>query len=218
MCQEITTLKGYVDAHPKACPDLNKVLKTVTPLMEMDTIAMIRSDLGQPYKDYTVWRRNPTHCGLWIHYAHTIFHREAIAYAAIPDAVMYTTQLYHALNEENLLSDRWEDLDRLRGMHGNSTFFVGEPPKDFEGHWRNYCMSLGMSLANWASGKRNKNIKETKAARRQTKFKGPVSSWIASRIATKGDERLISTQAIEDAIEEGERTHAADFVELISRE
>lgn len=89
---------------------------------------------------------------------------------------MCTTELYHALKEEHLLSDRWEDLDRLRDMHGNSIFFVDKPSKDFEGHWKNYCMSLGMSLTNWASGKRDKNIKEKKATRLQMKFKGLVPS------------------------------------------
>lgn len=46
MRQEITTLKGYVDAHPKACSDLNKVFETVSQLLEVDPAATIRGALG----------------------------------------------------------------------------------------------------------------------------------------------------------------------------
>jgi hypothetical protein len=93
-------------------------------------------------------------------------------------------------------------------MQGNSTYFIGEPPKDFEGHWKNYLMSLGASATNWTSGKRNTKVKETKANVRQMKFKGPVSSWMAPRIATKGDERRITAEVIEDVIKEGELHHS----------
>ncbi|CAN9139046.1 unnamed protein product [Alternaria alternata] len=137
--------------------------------MEADPIALLRQALDRPYREYTVWRRNPTHCGLWIHHARTIFHREGAKYAAAP----------------------------------------GAPPKDFEGHWKNYLLSIGASATNWASGKRNTKIKETKANVRQMKFKGPVSSWMASRIATEGDQRAMTAETIENAIEEGERHHSS---------
>ncbi|KAH6861297.1 hypothetical protein B0T12DRAFT_480017 [Alternaria alternata] len=119
--------------------------------MEADPIALLRQALDRPYREYTVWRRNPTHCGLWIHHARTIFHREGAKYAATP----------------------------------------------------------GASATNWASGKRNTKIKETKANVRQMKFKGPVSSWMASRIATEGDQRAMTAETIENAIEEGERHHSS---------
>ncbi|CAN9087734.1 unnamed protein product [Alternaria alternata] len=41
------------------------------------------------------------------------------------------------------------------------------------------------------------------------KFKGPVSSWMASRIATEGDQRAMTAETIENAIEEGERHHSS---------
>jgi hypothetical protein len=97
MRNEVTTLQRYVDAYPKASADMNKLVKSIGKIMEADPIATLRRALSSPYKDYTVWRRNPTHCGLWIHYARAIFHREAVRYAATPGAVMCTTQLYHAL-------------------------------------------------------------------------------------------------------------------------
>lgn len=209
MCNEGNTLQRYVDSYPNASSDMKKLVRSVGKIMEADPIALLRQALDRPYREYTVWRHNPTHCGLWIHHARTIFHREGAKYAATPGAVMCATQLYHALRESQLLSEEWKDLQTLWDMQGNSTYFIGEPPKDFEGHWKNYLLSIGASATNWASGKRNTKIKETKANVRQMKFKGPVSSWMASRIATEGDQRAMTAETIENAIEEGERDHSS---------
>jgi hypothetical protein len=130
-----------------------------------------------------------------------------MTYAAIPGGVMTTTQLYHALRQTELVTEEWKDLQTPWDTHGNATFFVGEPPKDFEGHYRNYYMSLGMSIMNWTSNKRDKKVKENKQNIRNIFPQGQVSSWIASRNATKGDERLLSAQAIEEAIRTGEKHH-----------
>ncbi|CAA9959252.1 hypothetical protein PTMSG1_02768 [Pyrenophora teres f. maculata] len=188
------SLQRYVNAHPQACTNLKTVLKPVNEILAADPIATMRRALGSKYTDYTIWRRNPTTC--------------------VPGAVMYTTQLYHALRQENLLSREWGDLQLLWNMQGNSTYFVGEPPKDFEGHWKNYLMSTGASLSNWAFAKRNTKVKVTNATRRKMFLKGPASLWIASRIQTNGDGRLLTVQTISDAItaDEQVRSHhdAAD--------
>jgi hypothetical protein len=81
------------------------VVKSVEHLLEADPIAVLRQVLGQPYRDYTFYRRNHTHCGLWIHYARTAFHRDAMTYAAVPGGVMTTTQLYHALRQTELVTE-----------------------------------------------------------------------------------------------------------------
>ncbi|KAL1799343.1 hypothetical protein ACET3X_003380 [Alternaria dauci] len=209
MRNEVETIQRYVEKYPGASSDMKKLIKSLGGITEADPIAAIRSTQGETYKEYTVWRRNPTQCGLWIHFARTIFHREGAKYAATPGAVMCATQLYHALREPQLLLEEWKDLQTLWDMQGNSTYFVGEPPKDFEGHWKNYLICIGASATNWASGKRNTKVKETKANVRQMKFKGPVSSWMASRTATDGDQRPITAEAIENAIEEAARHHSS---------
>ena len=70
-------------------------------------------------------------------------------------------------------------------------------------------MAIGASATNWASSKRNTKVKETKANARLLKFKGPVSAWMASRISTNGDERLITAETIEDEIKEGARHYSS---------
>lgn len=151
------------------------------------------------------------HCGLYIHFLRTLFHQDAVKYAATPGAVMYTTQLYHALRTEKLLDSDWTDLQTLWTMQGNATYFVGsDPPTNREGYFRNYCMTLGTSITNWAPNKRGKNIKTSKATIRQMNFKGPTSQWITSRIRPDTpDERLISGEDIEDVFQQGamQRAH-----------
>jgi hypothetical protein len=201
MKQAIISYKAHVEAQPKVCPNLAKVVKSVEYLLKADPIATARSVLGEPYKDYTFYRRNPTHCCLWIHSARTAFHQDAMTYAANPGGIMTTTQLYHALRQNELVKEEWKDLQTLWDTQGNATYFIGEPPKDFEGHYRNYCMSLGMSLTNWVSNKRDTKTKENKNNGRVMRWQGPVSSWIASRIATNGDQRLLSAEGIEEKID-----------------
>ena len=123
MRRAVITLQEYVGSHPKACTALDTMLKPVVEILMADPIATMRRVLGQPYKDYTIWRRNPTHFGLWIHYARTVSHKEAMAYAAVPGAVVCTTQLYHALHQEKLLSHEWVDLQTLWDMQENSCTF-----------------------------------------------------------------------------------------------
>ncbi|KAI8719775.1 hypothetical protein NCS52_00759500 [Fusarium sp. LHS14.1] len=84
------------------------------------------------------------------------FHISGVRYAAHSGGLMATTQLYHALHNEKLLPEEvvWEDLDEFWKRQGNSAFFVGDPPTDREGYFRNYCLSIGLSASNWAPTKR----------------------------------------------------------------
>lgn len=131
-----------------------------------------------------------------------------MTYAAVPGAVMYTTQSYHALRQEKLPSYEWVDIQILWNMQGNSAYFVGESPKDFERHWKNYLISIDTSLTNWASTKRNNKVKVTNATRRLLQYKERTSMWIASHIATDRDGRLLNVQAIDDAIKAGEQARS----------
>ncbi|RKL19740.1 hypothetical protein BFJ68_g3219 [Fusarium oxysporum] len=44
----------------------------------------------------------------------------------------------------------WEGLEEFWGYQGNPCFFVGNPSKDLEGYYNNYCLCLGTSLTHWA--------------------------------------------------------------------
>jgi hypothetical protein len=65
-----------------------------------------------------------------------------------------------------------------------------------------------MSVTNWASNKRNKKPKNNKKNLPEMTWQGPVSRWIASRIATLGDQRLVTTG---DLQEQAEKLHPSSI-------
>ncbi|KAF9773358.1 hypothetical protein IL306_008854 [Fusarium sp. DS 682] len=99
---------------------------------------------------------NPLFCGLWIHYARVLLRQTGFRYAAKPGAVLHTVQLYTAVRQqqqqqEHLVSvPEWPDLNRLVAMQGLQAFFVETgPPASLQAYFENYCMSRGVSPANW---------------------------------------------------------------------
>lgn len=116
----------------------------------------------------------------------------------MPGAVMYTTQLYHALRQEKLLDLEWKGLETLQKMQGNSAYFIGEPPTSYEAYFKNYCLCMGVSTTNWAPNKRSTQVKASKNIMREMKFKAVTSTLVANRIATYGDKRALSAEVVVD--------------------
>ncbi|KAI4263097.1 MAG: hypothetical protein L6R42_001744, partial [Xanthoria sp. 1 TBL-2021] len=92
------------------------------------------------------------------------------------------------------------DLETLRKMQGNSTFFIGEPPSSFEGYF-NFCLTIGSAITNWAQNKRDKKLKVSKDNKPLMKFLGMTSTLVANRISTFGDRRPVSVDVVEDWIQ-----------------
>ncbi|SCV61293.1 uncharacterized protein FFFS_15862 [Fusarium fujikuroi] len=118
---------------------------------------------------------NPVFCCLWIHYARVLLH-----------------QTGEEEEEEEHLAPvpEWPDLDRLVAMQGLQAFFVGtEPPASLQAHFKNYCMSRGVSPANWLAAANRRKGKHGKvllqrscAGIRELKFGAPVSLCCAARM------------------------------------
>ena len=136
----------------------------------------------------------------------TLFHQQGVAYAAVPGTVLCTTQLYHALRQEKCLNYAWKDLETLRRMQGNSTFFIGEPPSSFEGYYNNFSLTIGSSITNWAPNKRDKKLKISKENKPLMKFLGMTSTLVASRIGPFSDRRPVSVDLVEDWIRRGSKS------------
>ncbi|KAJ4244163.1 hypothetical protein NW764_016578 [Fusarium oxysporum] len=140
---------------------------------------------------------NPLFCGLWIHYARVLFHQTGVRYAAKPGTLLHAVQLYTAVRQQQQQQQEhlvpvpeWPDLDRLVAMQGLQAFFVGtEPPASLQAHFKNYCMSRGVSPANWlAAANRRKGkqgkvlLQRSRAGIRELKFRAPVSLCCAARM------------------------------------
>lgn len=164
-----------------------------------------------PLEEFKFLRRNPLHCGLWIHKIRTTFHGKGVEYAARPGALMVAVQLYHALRQEELLPKGmdWADLDVFWHMQGNSTFFVGDPPTTREGYFKNYCLSIGSSISNWAPTKRSKKVAVNQDNRRNMRFKGWTSLTMSERLHPHGDRSPFDTEMIEKILKLGD---SQDFV------
>ena len=190
-----------------SCPQRKKLLQNMDVWDKgVDPVALIRTTLGKPYRDYTFLRRHFLHCGIWVHQMRTLFHQQGVEYAAVPGTVLCTTQLYHALQQESCLNLAWEDLDTLRKMQGNSTFFIGEPPSAFEGYFNNFCLTIGSSLTNWAPNKRDNKVKVSNENRPVMKFLGLTSTLFANRVSPSPARQPVSVDVVEDWIQKGSKS------------
>jgi len=170
-------------------PQRTHVLETVT-RWNRDPTHIARTDLietgtvssdGLP-PEFTFLRRHPIFCGLLLHYRCQL-HEKGVELAAPSGGLMCTTQLYQALRNENRLPDKkWDDLETFWEYQGDPCFFVGEPPKDREGYYKNFTLSKGVSVSNWAPNRRSGKPAMQKNNMRNMKFDGWVSLKVDRRL------------------------------------
>ena len=204
MQREIRNVNHSIHNLPPSCPERKRLLGDLERWNTgVDPLAIVRQSLGHSYRDFTFLRRHFLHCGLWVHFLRVRFHQQGVTYAAVPGSVMYTSQLYHALQQENRLNATWKDLDTLRVMQGNSTFFIGDPPTTFEGYHKNYLLTIGASIQNWAPNRRDQRLKVNKDNRPKMKFLGQTSQAAATRLLPVKGQRPISAAQLEDWIKRG---------------
>lgn len=203
-------IRAYIRASPESSPERKKLWALAfmwddDPLYHIKDAHMMETGNAHRNERWSFLRLNPLFCGLWIHHMRTSFHYEGVNYAAVPGAVMCTAQLYHALKQEALLAEepKREDLDEFMTMQGRKTFFMGNPPTDFEGYFKNFCQTLGLSTTNWAPNKRKGKPKTSAATQRKMKFRGWVSLLIRDRFSSHVDRRPISSEVVENLLEFG---------------
>jgi hypothetical protein len=175
--------------------------------------------LLREYEEFRFLRRHPMYCGLLINYMRTIFHDQGVIYLTEPRAVTRTTQLYQAIRQENLLRPglAWKDLETFWEMQGNKAFFIGDPPTDREGYYKNYCMCTGASVRNWAPTKRKGRPILHKANRRKTKINGWVSAGMNSRLLTpRAEAPSLSWAFIEELLDFAHRHRHPDYKGIVS--
>ncbi|KAH7471243.1 hypothetical protein FOMA001_g13142 [Fusarium oxysporum f. sp. matthiolae] len=205
---ELLDRANLADYHQNdAKKDFKDMRKMVTvKINDVDIFTASRMALNRSSRNESASRsssfllHNPLFCGLWIHYARVLFHQTGVRYAARPGAVLHAVQLYTAVRQqqqEHLVPvPEWPDLDRLLAMQGLQAFFVGtEPPASLQAHFKNYCMSRGVSPANWlAAANRRKGkqgkvlLQRSRAGIRELKFGAPVSLCCAARMEKRAIE------------------------------
>ncbi|KAF5558779.1 hypothetical protein FMEXI_257 [Fusarium mexicanum] len=157
-------------------------------------------------------RRNPIHCGLLIHHLRSVLHENGIKTAAPSGGLMTITQLYQALRQEGCIPEgqAWEDLEELWGYQGNPCFFIGDPPRDLEGYYKNYCLCLGTSLTNWAPNRRSTKPTEHKGNAPNMKFDAWVSLSLDNRIRVDNAREPWTTETVGELLTEGRKKAIMD--------
>ncbi|KAI3574900.1 hypothetical protein IWW34DRAFT_809519 [Fusarium oxysporum f. sp. albedinis] len=89
------------------------IYETNQSMMEFGAMAHSDDNAAFPFL-----RRNPIYCGLLIHHTRSMLHVNG---GRIPEG------------------QAWEGLEEFWGYQGNPCFFVGNPSKDLEGYYKNYC-------------------------------------------------------------------------------
>ncbi|GKT50537.1 uncharacterized protein ColSpa_10718 [Colletotrichum spaethianum] len=164
-----------------------------------DSFNAIRIASGLQDRRSNFLEHHPMYFGLHLHYVRVLFHRAGIEYAAKPGNIMHGIQLYQAVQQEGLLASRynWSVLDLMLESQGNSTFFVGDPPKSPDAYFKNFGLSKGVSAAQWVQKRNNsKRVTTSKAGIRYMKFKGICSMSFAPRIAVDSDSRGLNAEVI----------------------
>ncbi|KAF4954858.1 hypothetical protein FGADI_4960 [Fusarium gaditjirri] len=164
------------------------------------------------YAAFQFLRRNPIHCGLLIHHMRSVLHINGVKTAAPSGCLMATTQLYQALRQEGRIpkGEAWEDLEEFWGYQGNPCFFIGNPPKDLEGYYKNYSLCLGTSLTNWAPNRRSAKPTEHKGNAPNMKFDGWVSLSLDNRIRVDVDREPWTTATVGELLTEGRKKAMMD--------
>ncbi|RYP82500.1 hypothetical protein DL770_005560 [Monosporascus sp. CRB-9-2] len=122
-----------------------------------DPVGALKQRRSLPFKPFLFLHRHAMFCGLWIHYVRATFHESGTIFTMAWGATLYTGHLYHAMRREALLeAARWDDMELLLALQGANGFFVGDPPRDVERDFKNYCLCMGYSAANWVPPSRQK--------------------------------------------------------------
>ncbi|KAJ9614531.1 hypothetical protein H2200_002668 [Cladophialophora chaetospira] len=105
------------------------------------------ASLEQPYilpsRDHElVWKGNPLACGTAILNLALATEQAGICLANYHLTIVWTAQLYAAMQQRKLLQGRWEELDKLIQVHISPLFF-GSLPKSAKKSYYTFMMRIG---------------------------------------------------------------------------
>lgn len=180
---------------------------------ESDPIYTLKASRGESPKPNALLRRHPLFCGLTMHYISCAFHKLGVDFVNAWGCVLYTYQLYHALQQESLFdkkNDHWDDLDILYSCQGRQSFFVGDPPTDGESYLTNFSLCMGSSLSNFAGnrrkpGKPGKQVL-SKAGPRGMRALGPVSMLFRERFGADGPRGMLTVGDVQQILDKSRWT------------
>ncbi|KAG5743055.1 hypothetical protein H9Q72_013948 [Fusarium xylarioides] len=96
---------------------------------------------------YRIYFLSPILSGLLLFHYRAGMHEIGITVLNAWGSVTYPAHLYNALQQEGLLINRWQDMDVVRSLLGDSNFFVGSPPKNKDEYLNRFLLQMGYSAS-----------------------------------------------------------------------
>ncbi|KAI0880217.1 uncharacterized protein GGS22DRAFT_175449 [Annulohypoxylon maeteangense] len=126
-------------------------------------------------------KTSPILSGLMLYHFRSEIWDIGIALANAWGSITYSLHLYNALRSANLLTRTWKDMDLVRTLLGDSSFFVGDAPKTLSQSMKKFCLQMGTTMAVFTNKRRGKVSLESRAGPRGIKDGAPVSSMFMDR-------------------------------------
>ncbi|KAF3935229.1 hypothetical protein ABW19_dt0201728 [Dactylella cylindrospora] len=110
--------------------------------------------LQTPIERFRLSKISPVRCGTLILQIKSILQQHYFVLINNSGSIAYAMHLYNALQNEKLISPGWEEMDILRKLYGDQTFFVGDAPKTRAEFLTRFRLATGVSLKNYAVNRR----------------------------------------------------------------
>ncbi|KAK8149329.1 hypothetical protein G3M48_007417 [Beauveria asiatica] len=206
----VSDLKSYFEFHEKLklrtwepSNDQNiKHLREGILWLRKDPIFQIQEELlkrqgAQANKEDLdrIFRMSPVLCGLVLYQARFKYRQAGMAVADAWGSIQYAGHLYNALQTNDLLADRWKDMDLAKLILGMESFYAGgEEPRTLADQFRKYCLQMGVSAAALSKESRKGRALASKAGPRGLRVNAPVSTMFKERYSDDRDIVLTSEQ------------------------
>lgn len=167
-----------------------------------------RVNIPQPYH---LFRKHPWSCGLWKYYIQMRHHEISITFANAWGGIMSCAHLYNAVQNENMLPEKWKDMDVATSLQGRNVVFIGEAPKDPDDCLKRFAIAMGASAVNMAKSKRKKKgLVLSKRGPQGLKELGAVLQMFKGRYCNMNGCRDLRAEDVEKIIEKSNWEYEMD--------
>ncbi|KAJ4256861.1 hypothetical protein NW762_008957 [Fusarium torreyae] len=165
---------------------------------------------GRPVTEsqrYRILILSPILSGLLLYHYRAGMYDLSIAIMNAWGSVTYPAHLYNALLQEGLLQGRWQDMDVVQSLLGESSFFVGSRPENKDEYLKRFLLQMGYSASAITSHKgrllrqpRRHQDMASRSGPRGIKDGAPVSTMFIERYLRGSGQVNLSPEDVDEII------------------
>lgn len=148
------TLKEYFEfSKALSCPNwpksndngLRGILETIDRYVANDIFIGMKSPDSDPKDDewFTFLKWHPMQAGLLMFNLNLRMQKAGMALVNAWGSVTCLAYLYNAIEQEEVVSLKWPDMDRIIDFHSEERIFFGRRPKDVNESVKKMCLAMG---------------------------------------------------------------------------